>query len=115
MTRMVNEVSVAENSHFIEPKICYCYRGCSSNASVELETIKLHMTIFVTNVRFLEKVKSEISLLKAKQNDMEGVLGHQDKLIGRINKKNTFLKSKLYFFEHLMLLITLAVNSKIKR
>ena len=34
---------------------------------------------------------NEVCVAENEQNDMEGILGHQDELIGRINEKIPFL------------------------
>ena len=70
--KTVNEVCVVENDRFIAQKACCCNCTCGSTARVELEGLKLSMTILETrlnNARFLDEIKSELSLLKAKQND----------------------------------------------
>ena len=101
--KTVSEVCVVENDRFIAQKACCCNCTCGSTATVELEGLKLSMTILETrlnNAQFLDEIKSELNVLKAKQNDMERVIRHQDELIGRINEKNMFLRSKLHSFEY---------------
>ena len=54
------------------------------------------------NTSFLNEIKSEIKILKEKQNDMEVVINRQDDLICKINEENMVLKSKLFAIELLM-------------
>ena len=106
ISRKISEVHVRESDRFNKQMVCYCNCTCSSNVTrAEFEGVKLDMTILeyrFLNTSSLDEIKSEIKILKQKQNDMEVVINRQDDLICKINEENMVLKSKLFAIEFLM-------------
>ena len=104
-TKTTGEVCAIENERLDEQKVCRCNCTCRNSVEVELEGMKLDMTILesrLVSVLSIDEIKSEINYLKEKQNNMEVVIRPQDELISKLNEENMVLKSKLFSFEYLV-------------
>ena len=77
--------------------------GCNSAISTDIEGIKLDMSILEARlVNIINENKSDISSLKIKLKELEGVIRYQDEVICKLSEDNLILKSKLCTIENLI-------------
>ena len=77
-------------------KVC----GCS--CSVELEGLKLDMTILESRLLSAlsqSELESDVRSLTVKLKELEAVIRHQDEVICALNEDNEFFKARLLAFE----------------